>query len=241
MFPRIGIVGDFRPDASTHRATDAALAHAASALGLQIDARWLPTPAVAGPDGPALLASCDGLWIAPGSPYDSLDGALRAIRHAREEGTTLLATCGGFQHVVLEHARNVLGMTDAAHAEVDPEAASAVVTRLECSLVGRTGTVTLRPGSRAARWCGDTRRIEEYRCSYGVAPGFAAQLDRGGLSVSGRDDDGTVRVVERASHPGFVATLFVPQMGSRAGAPHPLVTGFLRAASGEDVRRETRP
>jgi CTP synthase (UTP-ammonia lyase) len=87
---RIGIVGDrdgaFRP----HVATDEALGHTATALGVAIDVRWVPTPSVLA--GGAAVAAYDGLWIAPGSPYASLDGALAAIRFARERGWPLVAT-----------------------------------------------------------------------------------------------------------------------------------------------------
>src|SRR5690606_15789402 len=112
---RIGIVGDLDPGNETHAATDDALGHAAAGLGLAVDPAWVPTTEIA--DADADLAGFDGLLVAPGSPYRSMDGALRAIGHARRHGVPLLGTCGGFQHVVIEYARNVLGVADAEHAE----------------------------------------------------------------------------------------------------------------------------
>lgn len=82
---RIGIVGDFKPQNRTHLATNDALAH----LGLGFE--WVPTDEV-GDDPKARLAAYAGVWIAPASPYRSMEGALAAIRYARERGVPLVGT-----------------------------------------------------------------------------------------------------------------------------------------------------
>jgi CTP synthase (UTP-ammonia lyase) len=78
----IGVIGDYdgRP---SHVATNEALDHAAARLGLELETRWLPTPALLEPGAEAMLAACDGLWASPGSPYRSMEGALAGIRFAR--------------------------------------------------------------------------------------------------------------------------------------------------------------
>jgi CTP synthase (UTP-ammonia lyase) len=78
----VGVVGDFDPEFPPHLATAAALEHAAAALGVQVDVRWLSTTELENVNL-AELANHDALWCAPGSPYRSLNGALRAIRFAR--------------------------------------------------------------------------------------------------------------------------------------------------------------
>ncbi len=83
--PLIGVVGDFNPSNSTHQLTNEALALA----GMEFV--WIPTESV-GSDPAARLSHFDGLWIAPASPYRSMDGALRAVRHAREHGVPLVGT-----------------------------------------------------------------------------------------------------------------------------------------------------
>ncbi len=81
----IGVVGDFNPTNPTHRFTKGALDH----LGLSCE--WVPTETIA--DEPEhRLAVYDGLWIASASPYRSMDGALAAIRYARERGVPLVGT-----------------------------------------------------------------------------------------------------------------------------------------------------
>ncbi|MBY8852035.1 hypothetical protein K7G98_28650, partial [Saccharothrix sp. MB29] len=71
--------------------------------GIAVDAYWTPTTDVSG------LAAFDGVWLVPGSPYLSEDGALAAVRAAREGDLPFLATCGGFPHTLLEYARSVCG------------------------------------------------------------------------------------------------------------------------------------
>lgn len=226
---RIGIVGDFDPHFPPHLATDGSIRDSALSRGLAAVAEWVPTDRIDA-EGASAVHIYDGLWIAPGSPYRSLAGALRAIHLARLEGVPLLGTCGGFQHVVLEFARHVLHVEDAQHAEYDPYASRLFITPLSCSLVGQRMTVVLDPTSRAARMYGTARVSEDYYCNFGLNPQYERDLEHGGLHITGRDVAGEARIVELLAHPFFVATLFVPQLSSSAGRPHPLVTGFLAAA-----------
>jgi len=92
MLVTVGVIGDFDPEKRSHRAIDAALAHAAAASSIVLDARWVPTPSLTGAAAVPRLEGYDSFWIAPGSPYESLDGALRAIRFARERDWPLVAT-----------------------------------------------------------------------------------------------------------------------------------------------------
>jgi CTP synthase (UTP-ammonia lyase) len=141
----------------------------------------------------------------------------------------LLGTCGGFQHIIIEFARNVLGIADAAHAESDPYASRLVISRLACSLAGRSLPIKLVQPSLVASLYGSTTVVEQYYCNFGVNPDYVPALSSRDLQVVGSDEKGEIRVVELRNHPFFVGTLFVPQMRSRAGEPHPLARGFLAA------------
>jgi CTP synthase (UTP-ammonia lyase) len=232
---RIAVVGDFRADRETHLATSAAPSHAGATYGWDVDATWIATPDLetAAAD---VLAAFDGVWIAPGSPYRSLQGALTAIRFAREGHIPLIGTCGGFQHLILEYARNVLGIADAQHAEYDPDGSRLFITPLSCSLAGRSMMMELRPGTKAASAYGTRTATERYYCSFGLNPDCLAELQAGGLVVSGIDQDGEARMVELPEHPFFLATLFVPQVSSSAGSPHPLVAAFVKVAAAHRAR-----
>jgi CTP synthase (UTP-ammonia lyase) len=146
---RVGVVGDYNGGNETHLATDAALVHASAALGTPVMGTWVGTERIAS-GGVGELDGFDCLVISPGSPYRSLEGALGAIHHARTSDIPVLGTCGGFQHMVLELARNVLGYPDADHAELSPDAARLFITPLVCSLAGQTMAVSLVETSKAA-------------------------------------------------------------------------------------------
>jgi CTP synthase (UTP-ammonia lyase) len=88
---KIGIIGDFKPDSRSHIATQKAIGHAANALDISIEVQWLPTPSLE-EDAEASLQPFDGLWCSPGSPYQSMEGALQAIRFAREAGRPFIGT-----------------------------------------------------------------------------------------------------------------------------------------------------
>jgi CTP synthase (UTP-ammonia lyase) len=224
----VAIIGDFDNTYTPHVATNDALGHTAAGLDVDLDFTWIATEQLeADLDG---VLAADAMWCAPGSPYRSMTGALAALRHGREHGVPTLGTCGGCQHIILEYARNVLGFTDAEHAEYDPYASRLFVSELECSLVGRTMPVSLEPGSRAATLYGTAAVREQYYCNFGLNPEHQRTLDEGGLRVVGFDADGEARVLELPEHPFYLATLFVPQTSSSPERPHPLITGFLKAA-----------
>ncbi len=91
---RIAMVGDYNPAFAAHTTADASLVHVAEALGVAIESEWVATGSIpADPVAAAkALADWDGLWISAGSPYTSRDGALAAIRVARERGKPMVAT-----------------------------------------------------------------------------------------------------------------------------------------------------
>jgi CTP synthase (UTP-ammonia lyase) len=225
----IAIVADFDDSNASHLATNQAIKHSSAAIGIKVEVCWIGTEKLAGTDAAVVLRDFSGLWIGPASPYRSAEGALAAIRLARESKIPVLGTCGGFQHIVLEYARNVLGIGDADHEETNPEASTLVISRLACSLVGRTMNISLQEGSRVASLYGRSTTEERYLCNFGVNPAYADRLASGGLRVVGSDVEGVVRVVELEGHPFFVGTLFLPQLTSTRTAPHPIICGFLRA------------
>jgi CTP synthase (UTP-ammonia lyase) len=227
---RAGIIGDHHPTVQGYGVIAEALQHAATALAIDVETQWLPTPMLP-PTVERELASYDALWCGPWGPYQNMDGSLRAIRYARERGLPFLGTCAGFQHAVIEYARSVLGLADADHAESNPDAPLPVIAALSHPWVERTGAVVLDPASRAAAIYRRTEVAERYRCRFGLNPAYLAPLHAGGLRVAGVDAEGTAAVLEARDHPFFVATLFMPERRSRANAPHPLITAYVAAAA----------
>ncbi len=230
---RIALVGD-RSDAVRSHARIPGLLEAIRVRdGLDLDAYWIATQ-----DADQGMDGFDAVWVLPGSPYRSEAGALAAIRAAREGGIPFLGTCGGFQHALLEFARNVCGLDRAAHSENDPEAAveEAVLTPLACSLVGHEGTVRVTPGSRAAALIGTDRAPARYHCNYGLNSRYLDVLRAHGLTFTGADASGEVRIAELPTHPFFLATLFQPELDGDGTRAHPLITGLARAAVDHGTR-----
>jgi CTP synthase (UTP-ammonia lyase) len=194
-------------------------------VSIHVDATWLSTDEI----DETLFERFSGIWVAPGSPYKNMDQTLWAIRYARENGVACFGTCGGFQHMIIEYARNVLGFKDASHAEYDPYASNLFISQLECELEGREMQLTFSSGSRVAEIYGATSATEEYYCNFGVNPNYISLLKSGPLKVTGSDSEGEIRVVELPDHPFFLGTLFVPQTRSTPAQPHPLVNAFMRA------------
>jgi CTP synthase (UTP-ammonia lyase) len=230
----VGIIGDRDRSSPSHVATESALDHAAKALGLTLRVAWLPTRSLhslRSADSGELLGPYDALWCAPGSPYDSTDGALAAIRFARESGRPLLGTCGGFQHTLLEYARNVAGIAAAEHAESSPTAAVPLISRLSCAIAGTRRPVRLVPGTATFAAYGEREVSEEFRCTFGLNPRYRDAVMRAPLCVSGVDENGEIRAAEIRGHAFFVGTLFLPQLSSSRARPHPLALALLRAAT----------
>jgi CTP synthase (UTP-ammonia lyase) len=225
---RIGLIGDYDETVTAHQAIPRALVLAGDAVTAPVHYEWVPTDEI---EDDSRIQKFDGLWCVPASPYRSMEGALRAIRFARERGRPFLGTCGGFQHAVIEYARNVLGWADAEHAENAPNAARLVITPLACALVEKTDTIRFHKGSILAAAYGCLEAIEGYHCSYGINPTFLSAIVSGPLRVSAEDGGGEVRAVELEGHPFFVATLFQPERAALAGNIPPLAAAFVRATA----------
>ncbi|MEU6934022.1 hypothetical protein AB0A05_33220 [Streptomyces sp. NPDC046374] len=227
--PRIALVGDRSPHVKSHVRIPLLLDALAERDGLVLDAYWIPSGDA---EVPGAVSGFDAVWLLPGSPYVSEAGALAAIRTAREEGIPFLGTCAGFQHALVEFAREVCGLERAAHAENDPEAdpEDLLLAPLACSLVGHEGAVRVTPGSLAEAVFGAERTTERYHCAYGPDGRHLDTLERHGMRFTGADDEGQIRIAELPGHPFFLATLFQPELAGDGSRPHPVVRALARAA-----------
>lgn len=234
---RVALVGDRSPSVRAHTRIPALLEALAQHDQLVLDAYWIPTEDA---ESAGALNGFDAIWLVPGSPYRSEAGALAAPRSAREQGIPFLGTCGGFQHAVLEFARDVCGLTGVNHAENRPEAEDLLIVPLACSLVGHEGAVKVEVGSLAERVLGAERTVERYHCSYGTSPAYLDVLRAHGLRFSGVDEAGDVRVAELPGHPFFLATLFQPELTGDGTRPHPIIRALASAAVERATKRSAR-
>jgi CTP synthase (UTP-ammonia lyase) len=225
---RIALVGDRSPHVRAHARIPVLLDALRDRDLLDLDVYWIPTGDAEGENS---LEGFDGVWLVPGSPYRCEAGALAAVRTARERGIPFLGTCAGFQHALLEYARNVCGLTGVSHGENTLGGEDLLIAPLACSLVGHEGAVHVTPGSLAEKVLGTNQTVERYHCSYGVNPSYLSTLREHGVHFTGFDDTGDARIAELADHPFFFCALFQPELAGDGTHPHPIIRAFAAAAA----------
>jgi CTP synthase (UTP-ammonia lyase) len=226
---KLGIMGDYVAGNSTHTATNLAFEHAATGSNIPVSYEWVATERIE-PEFDTITQAYHGLLIAPGSPYKSMQGVLKIIEYARVHNIPTLGTCGGFQHMIIEFARNVLGITDAEHAETNPYASKLVINPLTCNLKGQPLEIQITDEQSLTGSIFKSNTItESYYCNFGLNPVYQQQLHEAGFKITGSDEHKEVRILELNKHPFFIGTLFVPQVNSTALQPHPIITALLKA------------
>ncbi len=226
---KIGIIGDYdgRP---SHLATQESIGHCADKIGVPYEVAWLPTPELM--DGTdSRLSGFDGLWCAPGSPYQSMWGAVNAIRYARENNIPFIGTCGGFQHAAIEYARNVLKLKEVQNNDFDPYSPNPLISALSCSLLSQTRQITLDRSSGLYQSYGSDRVEERYNCSFALTADFQRRLEESGFRTVGSDEEGAARILTIEDNTFYVVTLFQPQLSSTRETPHPLILEFFSHAA----------
>lgn len=222
---RLALVGDFDSSVIAHRAIAEALRLSAARIAPnQLEFDWKHTSKV----GP--LTGYHGVWCIPASPYANEAAAIGAIQWARENHVPFLGTCAGFQHAVLEFARNVMGLTEAQHAETAEKGDCLLISRLSCSLVEVDRPVFAAAGTRLAALYGLREIPATYHCNFGLNPQFETLVERAGMQVAARDANGEVRAIELREHPFFVGTLFQPERLALKGENSPIVEAFIDSA-----------
>ncbi len=121
-------------------------------------------------------------------------------------------------------------MRDVKHGETSSGTSRLLISRLSCSLIGKTQIVYISPGTLAYKIYGKEKAEEQFNCNYGFNEAYHKELNEQDFKIVGVDDNGHARIVELSTHRFFMATLFLPQSSSRAVKPHPLIVEYLNAA-----------
>ncbi len=194
------------------------------------------------------LRGMDGIVVPGGFGDRGIEGKIKTVRFARENGIPYLGICLGMQVAVIEAARNLAGLEGAMSTEFDkktPHPVVALITewqtqsgdvelRDEGSDMGGTmrlgaQEITLKKGSLAAKTYGKTTIEERHRHRYEVNNNYRDRLEKAGLRFSGLSVDDLVEVVEIPDHPWFLASQFHPEFTSNPRDGHPLFSGFISA------------
>ena len=198
--------------------------------------------------GTAALENMDGIVVPGGFGDRGIEGKIRTVQFARENGIPYLGICLGMQVAVIEAARNLAGLEGAMSSEFDPgtphpvvglitewqDASGATEERSEDSDLGGTmrlggQDIALVNGSLAARSYGKTHIVERHRHRYEVNNNYRDRLSEAGLSFSGLSVDDLVEMVEIEDHPFFLASQFHPEFTSNPRDGHPLFKSYIAA------------
>jgi CTP synthase len=213
----------------------------------RVHLRWVASDECKSPEGAARhLADVDGVCVPGGFGIRGIEGKVGALRYAREQGIPALGLCLGMQCMVIEYARNVVGLPDASSTEFDPGTTDPVIATMaeqkeivsgERDLGGtmRLGLypAQLTEGSVVGGLYGTALVEERHRHRYEVNNGYRAGLEEHGMVFSGTSPDGRlVEYVELAprEHPFYVGTQAHPELRSRPTRAHPLFAGLVAAA-----------
>ena len=250
----VALVGKYINLHDTYLSVSEAVKHGGFANNARVDLRWVASDTCETPEGAQkALEGVDAIIVPGGFGIRGIEGKLGALRWAREHKIPTLGLCLGLQCMVIEAARDLLGLTGASSTEMDPETPDPVVHTMDSQVdivegdgdLGGTMRLgaypaVLQEGSIVAEAYGKTQVSERHRHRFEVNNDYRDQLESVGLHISGTSPDGNlVEFVEldRSMHPYYVATQAHPEFKSRPTKAHPLFAGLVRAALERHVEK----
>ena len=253
----IAMVGKYVDLADSYKSLNEALIHAGIHTRAKVNVRYVDSEALGDADPRAVaheLAGIDGVLVPGGFGVRGVEGKIKAIRHARENGIPYLGICLGMQLAVIEYARNMAGLAGANSTEFDPATPHPVVA-LITEWQDRDGQVERRsansdmggtmrlgsqpadvvPGTRVAVIYASTTVQERHRHRYEVNNHYLPQIEAAGLVVSARAKAATTgealcELIELPDHPWFIGCQFHPEFSSTPRLGHPLFKSYIEAA-----------
>lgn len=224
---RVALLGDRSDDVIAHRAIPLAVQIAADKLAINCTTEWIHSTAI----DTTNLSAYQGFWCVPNSPYENAENIINAIRFARESDLAFIGTCGGYQHGVLEFARNVLGYSEAGSIEDNPDCTLPLIDRMFCSLREKPGQIKLAMPSRLHSLYKQSTIEEQYNCGFGVNKEYLSLFNDSALHFNGHDADDDPRAFELTDHRFFIGTAFQPERSALSQQEHPLITAFVEATA----------
>ncbi|HYO71330.1 MAG TPA: CTP synthase, partial [Archangium sp.] len=237
---KVGIVGKYVDLKESYKSLNEALLHGGIANDVKVDLQFVDSQDVEEKGAEALLSGVDAILVPGGFGVRGTEGKISAVRYAREKRVPFFGICLGLQMAVVEFSRNVLSLADSNSLEFNEHSPHPVVTLMESQVKvqDKGGTMrlgsyacALKPGSLAHKLYGEDVIQERHRHRYEVNNAYRGRLQEAGLVVSGHNPElNLVEMIELPDHPYFVGCQFHPEFKSKPFAPHPLFSGFIRAA-----------
>lgn len=243
----LAFVGKYIDLKESYKSLTEALIHAGAEQDARVNVKWVDSEKLNENNAEAVLGGCDAILVAGGFGNRGVSGKIEAIRFARQNRVPFLGICLGMQLVLIEFARNVLGLSEANSAEFDAECKENVVFLID-EFVSRNGQTQIRthttplggtmrlggyecevkPNSVLAKVYGKTKITERHRHRYEANPAYKEAFEAAGLVVSGQSDS-LIEAVELQGYEFFIGVQFHPEFTSRLTSPNPLILGLIKA------------
>ncbi|MCK4445348.1 MAG: CTP synthase, partial [Thermoplasmata archaeon] len=236
----IAIVGKYTHLMDSYMSHVEAFNHCASSTQNKVNIVWVEAEDLEKDDPKNIFKNVYGILVPGGFGERGIEGKINAIKHARETGIPYLGTCLGFQLLVVEFCRNVLGFEGANSSEFDSETKYPVVDLLPEQIGVEDMGATMRLGShevmveentKAFELYGATKILERHRHRFEVNPKYIEAIEEAGLRFTGRSKDGRrMEIAEMPGHRHFMAAQFHPEFKSRPLRPSIFHLGLVKAA-----------
>jgi len=260
----IALVGKYTSIGDTYKSLTEALDHAGIEHNVRVNVQWVNARVFESADAEKKLQGVDAILVPGGFGEEGVKGKIAAVTFARENKIPYFGICFGMQVAVIEMARNLLGVKDATssefHAPVTKDPRGQLVglmtewkqdgvtqKRTKDTDLGGTMRLGAYPcaiaaGSLASKIYGTTKISERHRHRYEVNMNYEEEFKKHGVVFSGKSPDGKLpEIVEIKNHPFFIAVQYHPEFKSRPFAPHPIFSGFVKAAKEHHSKSKAAP
>lgn len=242
----IALVGKYVELQDAYKSILESFVHAGAANECRVNVHTVQSEYVDASNVEEKVGGMDAILVAPGFGERGLEGKIQAIKYAREHNVPFFGICLGMQMCVVEFARDVLGLKDAASAEMNPSTPDPVIDLMEDQKSTTIKGGTMRLGayecqldknSLAYEIYGKELISERHRHRYEFNGHYLTRMEAAGLKASGRNPEtGLVEIVEIPTHPFFIGVQFHPELKSTPEVPQPIFVAFVKAAL--DYRRQ---
>ncbi len=236
----IGLVGKYVELQDAYKSINESLFQAATYADRRLKLVYIHSEKLNDANVDERLRDMDGVIIAPGFGQRGIEGKFTALKWCREHDVPTFGICLGMQCMVIEFARNVLGLEEANSTEMNPTTPYNVIDLMEeqKSISNMGGTMrlgaydcTLAPDSKAAEAYGKTEISERHRHRFEFNDDYRARFEQAGMRCVGENPKThLVEVVELPDHRWFVGTQYHPEYSSTVLSPNPLFLSFVKAA-----------
>lgn len=247
---QIAFVGKYIDLKESYKSLTEAIIHAGAALNARVKLKWIDSEKLESLDESKVFKDISGILVAGGFGERGIEGKIKAINFARTRKIPFLGICLGMQLVLVEFARNVLGLKDAHSTEFNPKTKNPVVFLID-EFINSAGEKQIRTQKSPL---GGTMRLGAYECvikpksllseiyegkksinerhrhRFEANPRYKKDYEKNGLIISG-ESSGLIEVVELAKHPFFIGVQFHPEFTSHLVRANPVILAFIKEAS----------